>query len=57
MEWLLFAGVFPEPEPRPQGGRPPVPPRKVLNTLLLGEDGPGGTASQANGRVGRRQGL
>lgn len=35
VEWELFVGLFPEPEARPRGGRPPVSPRKVLNTLLF----------------------
>ena len=34
VEWLLFADLFPAPEPSPQGGRPPVESRRVLNTLL-----------------------
>lgn len=35
IEWRLFQDLFPEPPPRPKGGRPFVDPRTVLNTLLF----------------------
>ena len=35
VEWLLFENLFPEPPPQPKGGRPPISPRFILNTLLF----------------------
>ena len=33
-QWLLIADVFPQPEPSPAGGRPPIEPRPCLEGVL-----------------------
>ena len=33
-QWLMIAGVFADPDPSPQGGRPRVPPRWCLEGVL-----------------------
>lgn len=32
-QWLLIADLFPEPEPSPEGGRPPAPPRACFDGI------------------------
>ena len=33
--WLIIEPLLPDTQPRPRGGRPPVPPRSALNDIPL----------------------